>query len=171
MLCHTEEAGRVLGVRTFQLNGDFDYGNVTDNQLRSWNHIGLFDVDIGDPAAYDALPDPDDAGRPLAARARSYLDTNCAACHQPGGSVPIGIDFRFDVPLAGMGLVDVRPNQGDLGLVDAYRIRSGSKESSVSWERMRRLDGTRMPELGTNRVDEAALALIGAWIDQGPVDK
>jgi hypothetical protein len=70
-----------------------------------------------------------------------------------------------------MGLVDVRPNQGDLGLVDAYRIRSGSKESSVSWERMRRLDGTRMPELGTNRVDEAALALIGAWIDQGPVDK
>jgi len=171
MLCHTEEAGRVLGVRTFQLNGDFDYGSVTDNQLRSWNHVGLFDVDIGDPAAYEALPDPYDTGRPLAARARSYLDTNCAACHQPGGSVPIGIDFRFDVPLAGMGLVDVRPNQGDLGLVDAYRIRSGSKESSVSWERMRRLDGTRMPELGTNRVDEAALALIGAWIDQGPVDK
>ncbi|MHC4491295.1 MAG: PQQ-dependent sugar dehydrogenase [Planctomycetota bacterium] len=171
MLCHTEAAGRVLGGRTYQLNGDFDYGNATDNQLRSWNHIGLFRVDIGDPAAYEALPDPHDAGQPLAARARSYLDTNCAPCHQPGGPVPIGIDLRYSVPLAGMGLVDVRPNQGDLGLVDAYRIRSGSKESSVAWERMRRLDGTRMPELGTNRVDDPALDLIGTWIDQGPVDK
>ncbi|MHC5029370.1 MAG: PQQ-dependent sugar dehydrogenase [Planctomycetota bacterium] len=171
MLCHTEAAGRVLAVETTQLNRDFSYPAATDNQLRSWNHIGLFDRDIGDPAAYGALPDPRDAGLPLAARARSYLDANCAGCHLPGGPVPIGIDLRYSVPLAGMGLVNVRPNQGDLGLTDAYRIRTGSKESSVLWERMRRLDGTRMPELGTNRVDQPALDLIGAWIDQGPVDK
>jgi len=171
MLCHTEAAGRVLGVRTNQLNGDFDYGNATDNQLRSWNHIGLFRVDLGDPAAYEALPDPEDTGQPLAARARAYLEANCSACHLPGGPVSIGIDLRYTVPLAGMGLVDLRPNQGDLGLVDAYRIRSGSKERSVLWERMRRLDGTRMPELGSNVVDDLALELIGTWIDQGPVDK
>jgi uncharacterized repeat protein (TIGR03806 family) len=171
MLCHTAAAGRVLGVRTDQLNGEFAYPAATDNQLRSWNHIGLFDVDIGDPAAYAALPDPQDAALPLAARARSYLDANCAGCHLPGGPVPIGIDLRYRVPLAAMDLVNVRPNQGDLGLVDAYRIRTGSKESSVLWERMRRLDGTRMPELGTNRVDQPALDLIGTWIDQGPVDK
>ncbi|MHC4818659.1 MAG: PQQ-dependent sugar dehydrogenase, partial [Planctomycetota bacterium] len=122
-------------------------------------------------AAYAALPDPQDAALPLAARARSYLDANCAGCHLPGGPVPIGIDLRYRVPLAAMDLVNVRPNQGDLGLVDAYRIRTGSKESSVLWERMRRLDGTRMPELGTNRVDQPALDLIGTWIDQGPVDK
>jgi hypothetical protein len=171
MLCHTEAGGRVLGVRTSQLNGDFDYGSVTDNQLRSWNHIGLFDVDIGDAASYEALPDPYDANAPQAARARAYLFTNCAPCHQPDGTVPIGIDLRYRTPLNGTGLVNVRPNQGDLGLPDAWRIRPGSKESSVLWERLRRLDGTRMPELGTNRVDDRALDLIGAWIDQGPVDR
>lgn len=171
LLCHTEAAGRVLGVRTSQLNGDFDYAGTTDNQLRAWNHIGLFDVDLGDPAAYGVLPDPDDTGRPLPERARSYLDANCAGCHRPGGPVPIGIDLRYTVPLAGAGLVDVRPNQGDLGLADAYRIRPGSKESSVLWERLRRLDGTRMPELGSNRVDQPAVDLIGMWIDQGAADK
>ncbi len=171
MLCHTEAAGRVLGIKTGQLHRDFDYPEATDNQLRAWNHIGLFDVDIGDPAAYQALPDPGDAGRTLPERARSYLDANCAGCHLPGGPVPIGIDLRYSVPLSAAGLVDVRPDQGDLGLVDAWRIRPGSKESSVLWERMRRLDGTRMPELGSNRVDQAAVDLIGTWIDQGAADR
>ena len=40
----------MLGIRTLQLNRDFDYDAMTDNQLRAWNHIGLFDRDIGDAA-------------------------------------------------------------------------------------------------------------------------
>ena len=32
-------------------------------------------------------------------------------------------------------------------------------------ERMRRLDGTRMPRLGTSEVHGAAIDLIGQWID------
>lgn len=171
LLCHTGAAGRVLGLKTGQLNRDFDYPDATDNQLRAWNHIGLLDVDIGDPAAHEVLPDPGDARRTLPERARSYLDANCAGCHLPGGPVSIGIDLRLRVPLSGAGLVDVRPSQGDLGLADAYRIRPGRKESSVLWERMRRLDATRMPGLGSNRVDQAAVDLIGTWIDQGAVDR
>jgi hypothetical protein len=36
----------------------------------------------------------------------------------------------------------------------------------VLWERMRRLDGNRMPPLGTHRVDQPAVDLIGEWIDR-----
>src|ERR1041385_2672348 len=64
LACHTEQAGRVLGVRTQQLNRDFAYPVRSDNQLRAWNHIGLFDRDIGNVAAYGALSDPRDASRP-----------------------------------------------------------------------------------------------------------
>ncbi|MGQ0614702.1 MAG: PQQ-dependent sugar dehydrogenase [Planctomycetaceae bacterium] len=166
--CHTAAAGTVLGVRTRQLNRDFDYPAATDNQLRSWNHIGLLDRDIGPSAAYESYPRPEDTSAPLGDRARAYIAANCAQCHLPAGPAPGGLDLRYGIPVASMNLVGIAPSEGSLGLVNAQRIRSGSKESSVLWERMRRLDSTRMPPLASHRVDAFAVQLLGAWIDSGP---
>jgi uncharacterized repeat protein (TIGR03806 family) len=163
--CHTEAAGWVLGVRTAQLNRDFAYPEMTDNQLRAWNHIRLFGRDIGAAGQYPALADPLDAAAPIEARARSYLDANCAMCHLPSGPAPGGIDLRAATPLAQTGTLDVVPSDGDLGLEDARRIAAGAKESSVLWERMRRLDATRMPPLASRAVDEDAVEIIGQWVD------
>jgi uncharacterized repeat protein (TIGR03806 family) len=163
--CHTEAAGFVLGVRTSQLNGDHAYRSVTDNQLRSWNHVALFSTDVGDHAQYPALPDPSDLSVPPAPRARAYLDANCASCHRPGGPAPGGLDLRWTTIDAAMNVVNVRPTEGDLGLPDAWRVRPGSKESSVLWQRLRRTDDTRMPPLASHVADASAEQLIGAWID------
>jgi len=166
--CHTNAAGRVLGVRTHQLNRDFDYPAATDNQLRAWNNIGLFTTDIGDHAQYGAMPDPADTSAPLAERARAYLDVNCAICHRPDGPPQTAFDLRFTTPLASMNAVDVVPGHGNLGITDARIIASGSKERSVLWERIRRTDDNRMPPLGSSVVHDAAVDLIGQWIDMGP---
>jgi len=163
--CHTEAAGRVLGVRTRQLNRDFAYEARMDNQLRAWNHIRLFSTDIGDHAAYEALPDPADPAAPVETRARAYLDVNCAFCHRPGGPTPATIDLRYGIAVAQMGVYDVAPEHGDLGLANARIVAPGSKESSTLWERMRRLDETRMPPLASLVVDQAGVDLIGTWID------
>jgi uncharacterized repeat protein (TIGR03806 family) len=163
--CHTEAAGRVLGVRAAQLNRTFDYPMVEDNQLRSWNHIGLFAGNIGNAGAYPALADPLDQAADIDERARSYLEANCAMCHLPGGPAPGGLDLRAETPLAGMNAVGVPPSGGDLGIAGARIIREGDREASVLWERLRRLDATRMPPLASLEADGEAIDLIGDWID------
>jgi uncharacterized repeat protein (TIGR03806 family) len=162
--CHTEAGGFVLGVRTLQLNRDFDYPNATDNQLRSWNNIGLFTSDIGAATAYDAYPALDDAMVTSRDRSRAYLAVNCAPCHQPGGPAPSSMDLRYDTADSAAGIIDVVPDAGGLGLTDPRLVAPGAPERSVLVERMRRLDGTRMPPVGSHLVDQMGVALLEGWI-------
>jgi uncharacterized repeat protein (TIGR03806 family) len=158
--CHTPAAGGILGVRTAQLNRR---GPAGTNQIDAWRRLGLARGVIG--TSWPALPDPYDRTAPLAARARSYLDANCAGCHRPGGP-GTGMDMRFTTPDGLMNLIGVPPAYGTLGLVNAQRIHKGVKESSVLWERMRRKDEHRMPPLATSLVDEVAVQVVGDWIDR-----
>ncbi|MHC4939450.1 MAG: PQQ-dependent sugar dehydrogenase [Planctomycetota bacterium] len=162
--CHNAAAGFVLAVTANQLNRDFDYPLRTDNQLRAWNHIGLFDDDIGDANRYGALPDPFGVAN-LDLRARAYMQANCANCHLPQGPTAVNIDMRFETAQADMRIFDVPPVDGSLNLPNERRAVAGDKESSTVWERMRRRDQYAMPPLGSHVVDDAGVALIGGWID------
>ncbi|MFZ5601616.1 MAG: PQQ-dependent sugar dehydrogenase [Pseudomonadota bacterium] len=165
LLCHTPVAGRVLGVRTRQLNHSFAYSGVTDNQLRAWNHIGLFTTNIGRFDSYASHRALDDTSATLEARARSYLEANCAFCHTAGGTAPSALNFSSTVALAAMNAVDVVPSSGSLGIVNARIIAPGDHERSVLWHRMVLTDENRMPRLGSNVEDSAATAVIAEWID------
>lgn len=167
LACHTTAAGRVLGLRTQQLNRDFEFPLRVDNQLATWSHIGMFDLNLAAPGQYEAFPlldDPEVAGE---LRARAYLDVNCAHCHQPTGPTPVDIDLRSQILTSQMNAILVAPSAGDLGQSGAFLITPGHKESSVLWERLRRLDGNRMPTLGTHLVHQEAVDLVGQWIDEG----
>ncbi|HEY6598767.1 MAG TPA: hypothetical protein VIZ30_05625, partial [Pseudomonadales bacterium] len=163
--CHTEAAGFVLGLSTRQLNRDFDYGAVTDNQLRTLSHINYFGTDITPTSQYGAYPALDNENFSIALRARAYLAVNCAQCHRPGGPTPVNLDLRFDTSDTAMNAIDVSPQAGDLGIAGARIIARGSRTNSVLWQRMQRLDGTRMPPLSSHHVDQAGLTVVGAWID------
>jgi uncharacterized repeat protein (TIGR03806 family) len=45
MVCHSRAANFVLGLSELQMNRDHNYGPVTDNQLRTLEHLGLLRVD------------------------------------------------------------------------------------------------------------------------------
>ena len=163
--CHTQVAGFALGVKTRQLNRDFNYPSATDNQLRSLNNIELFGSDIGEAGSYQSFPALGDASATVEQRARAYLDVNCAQCHQPQGPSPVAIDLRFDTGINEMNIVSVTPQAGDLGLTSAAIVVPGNKEQSTLWERLRRTDGSRMPPLASHLVDSQAVSVIGEWID------
>lgn len=165
-LCHTPTAGFVLGPKTRQLNGSFDYpGGRSDNQLRTWNALQMFTPGLEESAiaGYPKTCRIDDPEASPDDRVRSYLDANCAACHQPGGT-GAGWDARYETPLAGQGILNgqVRNN---LGIPDARLVFPGDVAKSMMHRRMASDSPTeRMPPVTRNLPDAAALELLEAWI-------
>jgi hypothetical protein len=156
----------VLGPRTAQLNRTYVYENaVTDNQLRSFNHIRLFTEDIGeDYSSFPVLSRPDDSDAPLGRRARAYLDANCASCHRPGGTGFVDMDLTYLPELSEMNLIDVDPTQGNMGIEDAKRIKAGEPDSSILYLRMIDISVLRMPPLAVSIIDSLGTQIIHDWI-------
>lgn len=170
--CHTSAAGGVLGVKTRQLNCELLFpSGVRDNQLRAWNHIGLFEPALKEEelARYPALARADDSTRSLDDRARSYLDANCAYCHRPGGTVAY-FDGRYDTPLEKQGLVNGRVLI-DEGLDRARVISPNDVWRSVALVRISNLDGRRMPPLAHETLDQHGMVLLRSWIESLPGPK
>ena len=165
--CHTDAAGRALGLETAQLNRGFTYPQTgrTANELITLSAIGVLTPAITEATTQPVLAEPfGSAG--LSERARAYLHTNCAQCHRPGGPTPSNMDLRYSVSLMGTNACDVSPQSGDLGLgVNARVIAPGSPEASLVVNRMNRRDSAAMPPLGSHTVDAEGVALITQWID------
>ncbi len=115
------------------------------------------------PAEFTALADPADASVPLEKRARSYLDANCAQCHQPGGTALGAWDARAKSPLSLAGIVEGAllssvAQAGDKILVP------GDAAHSVLLRRMAGVSAPRMPPVGSRERDLAGEALLSQWI-------
>lgn len=168
MACHTDAAGRTLGLETGQLNRTHTYAqtNRSANELATLNHIGLFAAPLPELSTLPVLPEPTNASEPLAARARAYLHTNCSQCHRAGGPTPSSMDLRYTTSFAATNTCNVVPNAGTLGLgASARLVIPGNSAGSILLQRMNRRDQHGMPPLGSVRADTDGVALITQWID------
>ncbi len=166
--CHTQVAGFTLGLEHAQLNGDLLYEStgITANQLVTADSIDVLTAPLTDtPDNLPRLADPADGSATLEARARAYLHTNCANCHQPNGPTPSNIDLRYSTPLASTGTCDELPLQGDLGVTDARIVAPGDAARSLLVIRPNRRDVHGMPPLGSTIVDAAGVQLLTDWIN------
>jgi uncharacterized repeat protein (TIGR03806 family) len=170
LACHNPNAGNVLGVTARQLNGPFTYTatGVTDNQLRTWNHLGLFTSPQDENSLRNVprLVSVDDTNYPIEYRARSYLDANCAQCHRPNG-VGGYFDARFSTPLAEQRLVD-GPLANSMGDPSARVVKPGDVSKSALYARINRLGNLQMPPLARNVVNTNGVAVIAEWIKSLP---
>ncbi|MCU7811957.1 MAG: hypothetical protein KZQ77_12090, partial [Candidatus Thiodiazotropha sp. (ex Notomyrtea botanica)] len=97
-------------------------------------------------------------------RARSYLHSNCANCHQPGGPGGGNLDLRMSASLTATGLCNQAPLTGNLGLITPVLLKPGDPDSSILVLRMESLGNVRMPPLGSAEIDNQALAVVRSWI-------
>jgi uncharacterized repeat protein (TIGR03806 family) len=169
LACHNAKAGGVLGVKTRQMNRAFTYpGGVTDNELRAWNHLGLFAPGVNE-AELEKLPTlaaADDAQRSLQDRARSYLDANCAQCHRPGGTVAY-FDARYDTPLEKQELID-GPVLIDQGIDRPRVISPHDIWRSIVFMRVNTVDDIKMPPIARGTIDQKGVTLLRDWIESLP---
>ena len=167
LTCHTQVAGRTLGLETAQLNGAITYPTTgrSANQITTLNAIGILSPTIaGDTSALPAYVDPHGSAGTVEQRARAFLHANCSQCHQPNGPTPVALDLRYTTALAQTGACNVTPISGDLGLTNAMLIAPGAPDSSVLLSRVNRRDASAMPPLGSNLVDTASVAVLRQWI-------
>jgi len=170
-VCHTATAGWVLGLNTRQLNCTQKYAatKVTDNQLRALNKVGYFTPAVGESAipTFSKLSSLTNTTSSREDRARSYIDSNCAYCHRPGGVQALW-DGRWDTPLVNQGILNANPLR-DLGISGAKLIAPADVDHSLIHLRTNALGGHQMPPIGKNRIDKVGVKLLEDWINSLPV--
>ena len=155
-----------IGVKARNLNGVFAYAAGPENQLAHWTRTGILE---GAPAPKKAPRTAvwDNPAEPLEARARAYLDGNCAHCHNARGMASnsgLFLDLEETNPsLIGVGKRPVAAGRGSGGL--EFAIAPGQPDASILVHRMASTEpGVMMPELGRSLVHEEGLALVRDYI-------
>ncbi len=156
-----------LGPKARNLNKDFDYPEGRANQLGYWTKIGYL----------RGAPPPEKASRQVVwddpvtgsveARARAYLDVQCAHCHNPNGPARTSglyLNASMTDPLRlGVCKVPVSAGQGSGDL--RFDIVPGKPQESIFVYRMNSsTPKIMMPELGRTVVHKEAVALMREWI-------
>ena len=164
--CHTTIAGFTLGPEVGQLNRNFVYPStgIDANQLITLEDINVLTNPLTDAEKSTVFYAIDDITYSTERRARSYLHSNCANCHQPGGPGGGNIDLRMATSLGSTGICDRAPLGDTLGLINPVIVNPGEPDSSILVLRMEDLGQHRMPSLGSGIVDSQAMTVIRDWI-------
>lgn len=169
--CHTADyrtrAIGPIGPKARHLNIDFPGPGGDINQLRRLAQLGYL---TGLPQ--DGLPKEakwDDPAAPLDARARAYLDVNCAHCHSPTGPARVsGLWLHSTVhDIRRIGVCKPPVAAGGGGGDRPYDIVPGHPQMSIMPFRLASTDpGAMMPETGRSLVHLEGVALVDKWISQ-----
>jgi uncharacterized repeat protein (TIGR03806 family) len=160
---------RPIGPSVRQLNRDFSYSEVNENQLIHWNKIGLIDKlpPLNEIPKSPIWNNPQSGS--LNDRARAWLDINCAHCHNEHGPAKTSgmfLAYNEKEPIKyGILKTPVAAGKGSGGR--KFGIVPGKPEQSILLYRIESIDpGEMMPEVGRKLQHKEGIQLIKDWIKQ-----
>ena len=159
-----------IGIKPQNLNFNLNYGNETKNQLTKWIEQGYLDNNFTLPVVNKTTIDYKDTSKSLELRARSYLDINCAHCHNDNGHCyyrPMRFAFReTENNLANMGVCVNTQDMQDFPPALSKIITPGNVNRSMLYYRLNTEDEAyRMPLHGRTIIHTEGVALIEQWIN------
>jgi uncharacterized repeat protein (TIGR03806 family) len=159
-LCQSCHDNRTLGIRTRQIDRPGTYPDGTSDQISHLVMAGV--LDAAPPDGGIVLADPFGAA-PLEARARSYLDANCAHCHGAVGEAA-GTGLFWDYEDTAASSLPICRKTHAIDGNDRVLV-PGHPEQSELISRMLSSDPfVRMPQGPTHVPDGAAIAVLWQWV-------
>ncbi len=169
--CHrvAEDTMLPIGPKARYLNRELTYRTGRENQLAYWSDHGALDG-APSPSEVPVVPIWDDpSSGSVDERARTYLEINCAHCHNPGGpGRTSGLDLTWGERRPKELGVYKSPIAAGRGTGDRlFGIVPGRPDESILYYRLLSLDpGVMMPELGRRLVHDEGNDLIRQWIEE-----
>jgi uncharacterized repeat protein (TIGR03806 family) len=163
--CHKSgEASVPIGMKPQNLNSMYDYADGTENQLQKLIDEGYLEDNL--PATINTVVKWSDETQPIDLRVRSYIDINCAHCHQEDSHCsyrPLRLAFDESADSDNLGIC-VDPDTEIPGMIKV--VTPSLKERSVMYYRLNtEAEEFRMPLLGRSIIHKEAVQMIGQWID------
>ncbi|MEY8761512.1 hypothetical protein [Chryseobacterium tongliaoense] len=163
--CHKLDNKPVpIGVKPQNLNTGYAYSGGIKNQLQKLVDEGYL---VSYPSNIVSTVNYKDTSKPVDIRLRSYLDINCAHCHQQNARCDyraIRLSFSQTTSLSNMGVCVNADEPIDQSLEKI--ITPGNHNKSVMNFRLNSVDeSNRMPLLGRTVVHDEGVALLQQWIN------
>ena len=163
--CHKiNEIATPIGVKPQNLNHNIAYNGVSKKILQKLVEQGYLD---SYPSSIVSTVDYTDASQPLDLRVRSYIDINCAHCHQDQARCyyrPIRFPFSQTNVDSNIGICLDADEPINLSIQKV--ILPGNYYNSVLHYRIStNVENQRMPLLGRTIVHDEGVALIEQWIN------
>ncbi|NNC38411.1 MAG: hypothetical protein HKO02_13215 [Hyphomonadaceae bacterium] len=154
-----------IGPKARHLNKNYGANEV--GQLEAWQAAGYLNESLKNEAEIQKAAVWNDPDYSLDARARSYLDINCAHCHNKVGPADTsGLHFEPETETGvhlGLCKSPIAAGSGTGGR--PFDIVPGDPESSITVYRMQATDPSEMmPELGRSLAHAEGVELIREWV-------
>ena len=164
LACHKiNEIATPIGVKPQNLNWNYSYAAGSKNQLQKLLEQGYLS---SFPGSIASTVDYHDTSQSLGLRARSYLDANCAHCHQDQGRCDyraLRLGFSQTSNPANLGICVVAEEEISPTLQKI--ITPGQYDKSILHYRIStNEENERMPLLGRTILHDEGKLLLEQWI-------
>lgn len=161
-----------IGIKPQNLNFEYNYGTSTKNQLEKWVEQGYLESNFSLPTVENTTVNYNDTSKSLSLRARSYVDANCAHCHQTDRHCdyrPMRFAFSETGSANGLTNMGVCVNTQDMQGFPAQLnkiVSPGNISKSMMYYRLNTTnEAYRMPLHGRSVIHDEGLLLIKNWIN------
>lgn len=168
MTCHkSNEQPIPIGIKPQNLNFNYTFNEGSKNQLLKWIEVGYLENNL--PTTISSTVNYSDVTQPLDLRVRSYLDVNCAHCHQSNSHCdyrPMRFAFNETTNLANMGVCVDSQDMADFPAALQKIVNPNNINRSMLYYRLNTdNESYRMPLLGRTEIHTEGIALVEEWIN------